>query len=114
MAESDHHPSSGFIVIYRWQVEPAYQDNFRATWREITIEGRALGALGSCLTRDENGDFLAIALWPSEQARSEAFARMAPRSDWIGARRIAEIRLQVEDDLWVGSPFAERIARDTP
>jgi hypothetical protein len=57
------------------------------------------------LTRDSNGDFLAIALWPSEQARSDAFAQMTPRSDWRGAKRVEEIKLHVDDDLWACSPF---------
>lgn len=98
--------SAGFIVLYRWQVEEAHQAAFRAGWRDITEEARALGSLGSCLTRDRNGDFLALALWPSEQARSDAFARMAPRAPWTGATRIEEVILDVEDDLWVGSAFA--------
>jgi len=99
-------PLSGFIVIYRWQVQSSHQEEFRASWREVTMEGRALGSLGSCLTRDSNGDFLAIALWPSEQARADAFSQMKPRSDGAGAQRIDEIKLEIDNDLWTRSPFA--------
>ena len=95
-----------FIVIYRWQVEHAYESGFRAAWREVTSEGCAFGSLGSCLTRDANGEFVAIALWRDEAARAAAFARMTPGSTWDGAKRIAETKLYVEDDLWVASPFA--------
>ncbi len=95
-----------FIVIYRWQVEPAFEDAFRASWREVTCEGRAQGSLGSCLTREESGDFVAIALWRDEAARAAAFVRMTSERTWIGANRLSETKLYVEDDLWVSSPFA--------
>jgi hypothetical protein len=96
---------SGFIAMYRWQVERGSENDFRIAWRDITREARTLGALGSCLTRARNGDYVAIALWPSEQARADAFAMMAPRSDLPGVRRVDETMLDVEDDLWAISPF---------
>ncbi|VWX51077.1 hypothetical protein NOVOSPHI9U_370075 [Novosphingobium sp. 9U] len=75
------------------------------------MEGRDLGSLGSCLTRDDAGDFVAIALWPSEEARAAAFAQMTSRTDWTGAKRVDEIKLYAEDDLWVASPFAHLAPR---
>lgn len=105
MTNSDEHSPCGFIVIYRWQVEEAHQEAFRTSWREVTLEGRTLGAFGSCLTRDANGDFLALALWPNEQARSDAFAQMTRRTAWTGAKRMEELKLYIEDDLWAISPF---------
>lgn len=97
--------SRGFIVIYKWIVEPEHEQAFRERWHATTLRGRELGAYGSCLSRDVSGHFVAIACWPSEQARAAAFEAMGPGDPWIGARRIEETKLQVEDNLWVKSPF---------
>jgi heme-degrading monooxygenase HmoA len=94
-----------FVAIYRWTIEEAHRDSFRDRWREATLRLRELGGLGSCLTRDEKGDFVAIALWESEQAREQAFAAMTPLPPQAGVVAFEESRLEVEDDLWAVSPF---------
>ena len=94
-----------FAVIYRWIVAEEHQDAFRARWREGTLHLRELGSLGSCLTRDEAGDFVAIALWPSEAARAAAFARNSLDEAWPPILAFEERRLRVEDDLWLSSPL---------
>ena len=96
---------SGVIVIYRWTVPQEQEKAFRHRWQETTIQLRAEGALGSCLTRDSEGEFVAIALWPSEKARSKAFAQLAPSEPLPGVVRLDERQLHVENDLWVNSPF---------
>ncbi|HYN46732.1 MAG TPA: antibiotic biosynthesis monooxygenase, partial [Allosphingosinicella sp.] len=97
---------TGFAVIYRWSVEAEHQAAFRARWHAGTLALREEhGAFGSCLTRDENGDFVAIALWPSEAARAAAFAARGSGAPWQGVLEFEEIRLDVEDDLWRNSPF---------
>lgn len=108
MTAPEHGAQPGFVAIYRWKVEPAQEEAFKAAWRAVTIEGRSLGSFGSCLTRDENGDFLAIALWPDEQARAAAFKQIAARSGQAGVARFDEIKLDVVDDLWTVSPFARQ------
>ena len=89
-----------FAVLYRWRVEPGQEAEFRRRWREATLALRdGFGALGSCLARDEQGDFVAFARWPSEQARAAAFAARGPSPPFPGATAAEEIRLRVEDDL---------------
>ena len=97
----------GFVAIYRWKVEPGHEAGFRDQWRAITSQALELGGLGSCLTRSSDGEYVAIALWPSERARAEAFEKIqsAPAP---GVRRLSEWQLQVEDDLWVNSPFGRK------
>lgn len=88
-----------FAVIYRWSVEPEHEDYFRDRWRAGTLRLKSeFGALGSCLTRAENGDFVAFARWPSEAARERAFAAIQPLEPWPGIRSFEETRLWVEDD----------------
>ena len=95
----------GFAVIYRWTVAEEYHDAFRDRWRRGTLHLREHGSLGSCLTRDETGAFVAIALWPSEAARAAAFVDASLDEPWPPVERFEEIRLRVEDDLWVSSPL---------
>lgn len=96
---------AGFIAIYRWKVEQEHEQSFRERWHQTTLKGRELGAFGSCLTRDAAGNFIAIALWPDEATRTAAFVAMGQQKPWLGAERIDEVKLAVEDDLWINSPF---------
>jgi heme-degrading monooxygenase HmoA len=92
-----------FAVIYRWKVLPGEEDRFRERWREGTLRLKAEhGALGSCLARDAEGDFIAFARWPSEEARSAAFAASEPLEPWPGVISLEETRLTVEEDLLTG------------
>jgi len=89
-----------FAVIYRWSIDPAFEQPFIDRWAKATRELRAdHGALGSCLCRAENGDFVAFARWPSEAARKRAFADRGPARPWPGVRGFEELRLTVEQDL---------------
>lgn len=95
---------SGVAILYRWRVEPGHEEGFQRLWRESTLRLRAGGiARGSCLTRDENGEFVGIALWPSLAAREEAFAAMPPHDPWPGVTRLSETRLEILENLWAAS-----------
>ena len=87
-----------FAVLYRWSVEPEWEDYFRERWRAGTIRLRdEFGALGSCLTRADNGDFIAFARWPSEAAREQAVAARGPTEPWPGIVSFEETKLLVEE-----------------
>jgi Antibiotic biosynthesis monooxygenase len=89
-----------FAVIYRWSVDAEHEDHFRRRWHAATLRLRdEFGGLGSCLTRAENGDFVAFARWPNEAAREQAFARAGPVEPSRGILSFEETRLWVEDDL---------------
>ena len=88
-----------FAVLYRWSVDLEHEDYFRERWHAGTLRlKKEFGALGSCLTRAENGDFIAFARWPSEAARQRAFAAIEPFEPWPGIRSFEETKLSVEDD----------------
>ena len=89
-----------FAMLYRWRVAPEHEAAFVARWREATVALRdAHGALGSCLSRDENGDFVAFARWPSEAARDAAAAARAAAPPWDGIVHFEATKLWVEEDL---------------
>lgn len=92
-------PEKQFAVIYRWRVDPEHEEHFRRRWRAGTLRLKdEFGALGSCLTRSETGEFIAFARWPSEAARARAFAAMQPVEPWPGIISFEETRLWVEED----------------
>lgn len=95
-----------FAVIYRWTVAQEHEDAFRERWNSGTLRLREMGGLGSCLTRNEAGEFVAIALWHDEAARERAFAALPPREPQPGILSFKEEKLWVEDDLWAVSPFS--------
>ncbi|MDQ0463410.1 heme-degrading monooxygenase HmoA [Caulobacter ginsengisoli] len=95
----------GFIATYHWRVSPEAEPAFRERWTSITKAALQFGAFGSTLTRTENGEFVAIALWPDQQTRTEAFARIEASPPLAGVEFLEELRLEVLEDLWTVSPF---------
>lgn len=66
-----------FVAIYRWRLHPGLEQDFIANWQAVTALGRAAGSGGSSLFRDADGCWVAIARWPSRQARTAFFAQLA-------------------------------------
>ncbi|HXH52081.1 MAG TPA: hypothetical protein VNH53_01460 [Sphingomicrobium sp.] len=93
-----------FAVLYRWKVEPEHEADFRERWKRGTERLKGLGSRGSCLSQAENGDFVAFARWPSEAARQQAFAAIAPLEPWPGIISFEETKLTVEEDLLTREP----------
>lgn len=97
-----------FTLIYTFRVKPGMEEAFQRSWAFITEEyKRTRGSLGSRLHRDQDGAFVAIALWP-DRARWEELAPSA--SPEMEAARstmreaCAAIRtaheLEIVQDLW--------------
>jgi heme-degrading monooxygenase HmoA len=95
---------SGVAFLYRWRVAPEWEEDFRGRWREATLRLGALGGLGSCLTRDADGAFVAFARWESEAARARAFAARGPAEPWPGIISFEETKLSVEADMLTAPP----------
>ena len=89
-----------FAVLYRWTVAAEHEAGFIERWREATLRLRdSHGALGSCLSRTEDGAFVAFARWPSEQARAAAFKESGPAQPWPGILSFEQTKLAVLEDL---------------
>jgi len=55
-----------FCVIYKWNVKPGREDEFRDTWRVITEAiFKQHGSLGSRMHSNEDGSWIAYAQWPT-------------------------------------------------
>jgi heme-degrading monooxygenase HmoA len=57
-----------FCVIYKFRVRPGSEAVFEASWHDLT-EGiyRHRGSRGSRLHKNEQGQYIAYAQWPSEE-----------------------------------------------
>ncbi|WP_158882982.1 hypothetical protein [Rhodanobacter sp. L36] len=62
-----------FVAIYRWRLHSGLEQDFIANWQRITDFGLAAGSGGSSLFRDSDGCWVAIARWPSIDARDQFF-----------------------------------------
>lgn len=91
----------GITVLYRWAIAQDLRGHFVERWQAAAVELRSkFDKFSACLLRAENGDFLALVRWPSEQARALAFKRLDPL--WPGVLAFAETRMGVEHDMLSG------------
>ncbi len=98
-----------FVVIYRWRLHPELEQDFIANWQQITELGVAVGSGGSSLFKDADGCWVAIARWPSCDARERAFAgltsesldpAMRERASQAVIERLPDQELESVLDLW--------------
>ena len=101
-----------FAVLYRWRIKEGKKDEFRQAWRNATEAiYRHKGSLGSRLMRAEDGDFYALAQWPTRDAW---LARSQPtEADPAASQQMrdaieqahAPVELEVVDDLLLAAPY---------
>jgi heme-degrading monooxygenase HmoA len=65
-----------FVAIYRWRLQAGLEQDFIANWERITSLGLAAGSGGSSLFKGSDGRWVAIARWPSREARTSFFAQL--------------------------------------
>lgn len=57
-----------FAVLYKFKIKSGMESKFEKAWAAMTFEFRDThGGLGSCLHRDDDGNFVAYARWPNRQ-----------------------------------------------
>jgi heme-degrading monooxygenase HmoA len=88
-------------AIYRWQVQPGYEDTFVAAWVRGTqaIRGQIKGAQGSVLLRshEQPAEFIAIAQWES-LADWLNFSK-APLPDDQAMRRLSAVSSLISTEI---------------
>ena len=68
-------PGPGFVVLYRWRLNPGSEASFVDAWSKVSDLLRSeRGSLGSRLHRGPDGIWYSYAQWPSSQARDDAFS----------------------------------------
>jgi heme-degrading monooxygenase HmoA len=92
----------GFVAIYRWRVAAEHEAAFIARWEQATLRLRTFGGMGSLLGRATSGEMVAVALWPSAEARDRAFAAQEAEDapEWPPAERLEPILLHPIANLW--------------
>ncbi len=103
-----------FVAIYRWRLHPEREQDFVANWQRITVNGLAGGSGGSSLFRNAQGQWVAIARWPSREARDRFFrgldgssdeSEMSKRARLAVIERLPDEELDSVLDCW--APFSE-------
>ena len=65
----------GFVVLYRWRLHPGKEEVFVQAWSNISeVFLHHHDSLGSRLHKGPDNIWYSYAQWPSEAARSTAFA----------------------------------------
>ena len=98
MSETSNGP--GFVAIYRWRVEPEHEAAFVERWRQATAILSRHGGQGSLLGRAQSGELVAVALWPSAEARDRAFADAGNDAPWPPTERLDPILVDPIANLW--------------
>jgi hypothetical protein len=104
MPAAKHTPSPGFVVLYRWRLNPGAEHAFIAAWSQITELLRLRGSLGSRLNRGSDGLWYGYAQWPDAPSRDRAFAAgpvdasASARMKAAIAESLPEVVLEVEAD----------------
>ena len=90
----------GFVAIYRWRVAPEHEAAFVERWRQATAILSRHGGQGSLLGRAQSGEMVAVALWPSAEARDRAFAEAGDDAPWPPAERLDPFLVDPIANLW--------------
>lgn len=97
-----------FVVVYKWRLKSGFELSHREGWRRVTAAiRRAYRTGGSRLHHNEDGAFVAYAVWPDE-ATFTAAQRLPPVADEADRALMREgldgaievvFRMTVTDDL---------------
>lgn len=71
-----------FSVIYRGYVFPEREEDYQHLWKQVAqyfIQHR--GALGSCLHKAEDGQWIAYSRWPDRKTRDASWSQDDIRND---------------------------------
>jgi heme-degrading monooxygenase HmoA len=102
-----------FVAIYRWRLHPEREQDFVANWQRITLDGLASGSGGSSLFRNAQNLWVAIARWPSREARDAFFSAldgddsepgMSQRARLSVVERLPDEELESVLDCWAAFP----------
>ncbi len=56
-----------FAVIYKFHIRPGAEEEYKKLWRQVaTYFTKHRGALGSCLHKTSEGEWLAYSRWPDK------------------------------------------------
>lgn len=59
-----------FAVIYRGFIQPGYEKEFQQAWKEVADYFiKYCGALGSCLHKTPENEWIAYSRWPNRKKR---------------------------------------------
>jgi hypothetical protein len=97
-----------FAVIYRGRVYPEAEEDYQKLWHKIAhyfIEYR--GALGSCLHKTVEGDWVAYSRWPDKNTRDASWPKEGEEPCETLSQEIQEVILSLKKCIDKDQPFQE-------
>lgn len=100
-----------FVVLYRWQIKPRFEQQFVEAWSERTAYLlETYDSLGSRLHRGSDGIWYGYAQWKSPEQREQAFQSESGTNSEAGRKMqeaieksFPEIKLEIISDYAVFS-----------
>lgn len=96
-----------FAVIYRGSIIPGREADYQKSWNQVASHFKEhRGALGSCLHKSEDGEWIAYSRWPDKKTRDASW----PKDDSVCPTIDSEIRkaiLCLKDCIDPDRPFEE-------
>jgi hypothetical protein len=97
-----------FAVIYRGFIKQGTEDEYKNLWRKVAtyfIQHR--GALGSCLHKTQEGEWIAYSRWPDKQTRDSSWPREGENPSKTLSPEIQEVILKLKECIDNDQPFQE-------
>ena len=97
-----------FAVIYKAHVHSDSEEEYKKLWRKIAnyfIEHR--GALGSCLHKTSEGEWIAYSRWPNKTMRDASWPKEGDEPSQSLSPEIRSTILRLKECIDVNQPFQE-------
>jgi hypothetical protein len=97
-----------FAVIYKGYLYPGMEEEYKKLWRQIAnyfIDHR--GALGSCLHKTTEGEWVAYSRWPDKATRDASWPKEGEDPSETLSPEVQAIILGVKSCIDKDQPFQE-------
>jgi hypothetical protein len=97
-----------FAVIYKFHLRPGVEEEYQKLWRQVAtyfVEKR--GALGSCLHKTAEGEWIAYSRWPDKPTRDASWPKEGEAPSETLDPEIRAVILAIKDCMDADKPFQE-------
>lgn len=97
-----------FAVIYRGFIKRGLEQEYQHLWRKVATHFiRHQGALGSCLHKTSEGEWIAYSRWPDKLTRDSCWPQEGENPAGTLSAEIQEVILKLKECIDKEQPFQE-------
>lgn len=97
-----------FAVIYKFHIRPGAEESYKKLWRQVaTYFMEQRGALGSCLHKTAEGQWVAYSRWPDQATRDASWPKEGEEPSETLDPEMKAVILAIKDYLDKDQPFEE-------